>query len=250
MMKTKKLIISLLCSLTILGSCSKNETSALSPEEDASQFVVLTDVVPDAILEIRYYGTYNFIGERIPGYEQPVALLTRQAADSLKKVSDDLKQQGYRLKIWDGYRPQKAVDRFMEWAKALNDTRMKAYFYPELTKDRIIPEEYVAEKSGHTRGSTVDLTLFDMEKEKEVDMGSTFDYFGPMSHPDVQPDEQAGAYPTVLTHEQYQNRMLLRQAMLAHGFKPLDSEWWHFTLKNEPFPQTYFTFPVNMESVR
>ena len=250
MMKTKKLIISLLCSLTILGSCSKNEASALSPEEDASQFVVLTDVVPDAILEIRYYGTYNFIGERISGYEQPVALLTRQAADSLKKVSDDLKQQGYRLKIWDGYRPQKAVDRFMEWAKDLNDTRMKAYFYPELTKDRIIPEEYVAEKSGHTRGSTVDLTLFDMKKEKEVDMGSTFDYFGPMSHPDVQPGEQAGAYPTVLTQEQYQSRMLLRQAMLAHGFKPLDSEWWHFTLKNEPFPQTYFTFPVNMESVR
>lgn len=249
-MKTKKLIISLLCSLTILSCCSKNETSALSPEEDASQFVVLTDVVPDAILEIRYYGTYNFIGERIPGYEQPVALLTRQAADSLKKVSDDLKQQGYRLKIWDGYRPQKAVDRFMEWAKDFNDTRMKAYFYPELTKDRIIPEEYVAEKSGHTRGSTVDLTLFDMKKEKEVDMGSTFDYFGPMSHPDVQPGKQAGVYPTVLTNEQYQNRMLLRKAMLAHGFKPLDSEWWHFTLKNEPFPQTYFTFPVNMESVR
>lgn len=248
----KRILTYILCSLFILSSCSNNDadSSALSPEEDASQFVVLTDVVPDVILEIRYYSTYNFVGERIPGYEQPIALLTHQAADSLKKVSYDLNQLGYRLKIWDGYRPQKAVDRFMKWAKDLNDTKMKPYFYPELTKDRIIPEEYVAEKSGHTRGSTVDLTLFDMKKEKEVDMGSTFDYFGPMSHPDVQPSQQAGSYPTVLTEEQYQNRMLLRKAMLAHGFKPLDSEWWHFTLKNEPFPQTYFTFPINMSKIR
>lgn len=247
----KKLISFLFCSLFVLSSCGNddNNPSALSPEEDASQFVVLTDVVPDAILEIRYYGTYNFVGERIPGYEQPVALLTRQAADSLKKVSDDLRRQGYRLKIWDGYRPQKAVDRFMAWAKDLDDVKMKTYFYPELTKDRIIPEEYVAEKSGHTRGSTVDLTLFDMKKEKEVDMGSTFDYFGPMSHPDVQPGQRAGSYPTVLTEEQYQNRMLLRKAMLVHGFKPLDSEWWHFTLKDEPFPDTYFVFPVSMNSI-
>lgn len=247
----KKLISFLFCSLFVLSSCGNddNNHSALSPEEDASQFVVLTDVVPDAILEIRYYSTYNFVGERIPGYEQPVALLTLQAADSLKKVSDDLRQQGYRLKIWDGYRPQKAVDRFMAWAKELDDVKMKPYFYPELTKDRIIPEEYVAEKSGHTRGSTVDLTLFDMKKEKEVDMGCTFDYFGPMSHPDVLPGQQAGSYPTVLTEEQYRNRMLLRKAMLAHGFKPLDSEWWHFTLKDEPFPDTYFVFPVSMNSV-
>lgn len=248
----KKFFNYILCSLFMMSSCSNNDadSSVLPPEENASQFVVLADVVPDVILEIRYYSNYNFVGERIPGYEQPVALLTRQAADSLKKVSDDLSRQGYRLKIWDGYRPQKAVDRFMEWAKDLNDTKMKPYFYPELTKDRIIPEEYVAEKSGHTRGSTVDLTLFDMKKEKDVDMGSSFDYFGPISHPDVLPGQQAGAYPTVLTEEQYQNRMVLRQAMLSHGFKPLDSEWWHFTLENEPFPDTYFTFPVNMGKIK
>lgn len=248
-MKFKSSILLLLCSVMIMTGCNDNDEKTLLPQEDSSKFVLLTDVVPDAILEIRYYSTYNFIGERIPGYEAPIALLTRQAADSLKKVSDDLHAQGYRLKIWDGYRPQKAVDRFMEWAKDLGDTRMKPYFYPELSKDRIIPEEYVAEKSGHTRGSTVDLTLFDMKKEKEVDMGSTFDYFGPISHPDVQPGQKAGEYPTTLTEEQYANRMTLRKAMLAHGFKPLDSEWWHFTLKDEPFPNIYFTFPVAMTSV-
>lgn len=248
-MKFKNSILLLLCSVMIMTGCNDNDEKTLLPQEDSSKFVLLTDVVPDAILEIRYYSTYNFIGERIPGYEAPIALLTRQAADSLKKVSDDLHAQGYRLKIWDGYRPQKAVDRFMEWAKDLGDTRMKPYFYPELSKDRIIPEEYVAEKSGHTRGSTVDLTLFDMKKEKEVDMGSTFDYFGPISHPDVQPGQKAGEYPTTLTEEQYANRMTLRKAMLAHGFKPLDSEWWHFTLKDEPFPNIYFTFPVAMTSV-
>lgn len=238
--------------LPVVCVCCGVDMCAAVPQRqsaDASEFVLLTDVVPDVILEIRYYGTYNFIGERIAGYEAPVALLTREAADSLKKVSDDLLAQGYRLKIWDGYRPQKAVDQFMAWAKDLADTRMKPYFYPELTKDRIIPEDYVAEKSGHTRGSTVDLTLFDMRKGKEVDMGSTFDYFGAISHPDVKPGQQAGAYPTTLTAEQYANRMILRKAMLAHGFKPLESEWWHFTLKKEPFPDTYFTFPVSMNSV-
>lgn len=246
----KKLISLVAAVLPLFGLLSCQEEKPLLPEEDSSQFVLLTDVVPDVILEVRYYGTYNFIGERIPGYEEPVVLLTRQAADSLKKVSDDLIAQGYRLKVWDGYRPQMAVDRFMEWADNLNDTLMQQYFYPELTKDRIIPEDYVCRKSGHTRGSTIDLTLFDMQLEKEVDMGSAFDYFGEMSHPDVMPEEAAGDYPTELTQEQFNNRMLLRNAMLSHGFKPLDSEWWHFTLENEPFPDTYFTFPVATESVK
>lgn len=126
-------------------------------------FVLVTDVVPDAILEIRYYSTYNFIGDRIPGYEEPVALLTRHAADSLKVVSDELLQQGYRLKILDAYRPQCAVDHFMKWAKDTSDIRMKEYFYPELFKSVLIPQGYIARKSGHTHGSTIDLTLFDMK---------------------------------------------------------------------------------------
>ncbi|MBO4925654.1 MAG: M15 family metallopeptidase [Clostridia bacterium] len=208
--------------------------------DDASDFVLLTDAVPDAILEIRYYSTYNFVGDRIDGYEQPVALLTREAAEALKAVSDDVIAQGYRLKIFDAYRPQKAVSHFMRWALDFEDVRMKAYFYPELEKDVLFPLGYIAERSGHSRGSTVDLTLFDMTAEKEVDMGGTFDYFGELSHPDYQG----------ITEEQYQNRMILREAMIRHGFKPLVEEWWHFTLENEPYADTYFTFPVSVDSVK
>ena len=234
--------------LVLLDACSGTASDSIRPEEDASGFVLISDVVPDAILEIRYFSTYNFIGERIPGYLEPVAILTRQAADSLRKVSDDLLQQGYRLKIFDAYRPQCAVDFFMKWAVDMSDVRMKEYFYPELDKTVLVPQEYIAEKSGHTRGSTVDLTLFDMTLEKEVDMGCTYDYFGVASHPDVLPGQEIGAYRPI-NEEQYRNRMILRQAMLSHGFKPYDCEWWHFTLKDEPFPDTYFTFPVSTAAV-
>lgn len=207
---------------------------------DSSDFVLLSDAVPDAILEIRYYSTYNFIGERIDGYEQPVALLTKEAAAALKEVSDDLVEKGYRLKIFDAYRPQSAVSHFVRWAEDLDDTRMKPYFYPELDKSVLFEQGYIAAHSGHSRGSTVDLTLFDMETEREVDMGGTFDYFGQLSHPDYEE----------VTTRQYKKRMLLREVMTKHGFKPLAEEWWHFTLENEPYPDTYFTFPVNEDSVK
>ena len=214
----------------------------------ADQFVVLTDIIPDALLEIRYYCTFNFIGDRIPGYEEPVALLTHRAADSLRAVSDELRQQGYILKIYDAYRPQCAVDYFMKWAKDLSDTRMKDYFYPEIEKAQILPQGYVASHSGHTRGSTVDLTLFDLKTQRDVDMGCTFDYFGKASHPGLQPGENAGGYPAI-NKTQYDNRMILRKAMMRHGFRPYENEWWHFTLRNEPFPKTYFNFPVSLSSV-
>ena len=204
-----------------------------------SGFVLLSDYVPGIIQEIRYFSTYNFVGDRIDGYEEPLAFLTKEAAAALRAVSDDLVQRGYRLKIYDAYRPQKAVTHFMNWALDPDDVRMKEYFYPELEKDVLFPQGYIAEHSGHSRGSTVDLTLFDMKTEKEVDMGGTFDYFGLLSHPDY----------TDITEEQYANRMLLREVMLAHGFKPLEEEWWHFTLADEPYPDTYFTFPVSMDSV-
>ena len=207
--------------------CRKTDSIAVA------RFVNLTDVVPDALLEIRYFSTYNFVGERIDGYLQPVALLTVEAAQALREVSDELVQQGYRLKIFDAYRPQMAVDHFMRWALS-PDTTMKAYFYPDLDKATVFEKEYVATRSGHSRGSTIDLTLFDMRLEKEVDMGGTFDFFGLPSHPDY----------TGITNEQFVNRMILRHAMLSHGFKPIDNEWWHFTLENEPFPDTYFEFPV------
>ena len=207
--------------------------------DDASDFVLLSEAVPDAILEIRYYSTYNFIGDRINGYEEPLAILTKEAAAALKEVSDELVGMGYRLKIFDAYRPQMAVTNFMNWALDPDDARMKDYFYPELEKSELFPQGYIAEHSGHSRGSTVDLTLFDMTTEREVDMGGTFDYFGQLSHPDYMD----------ITEEQYAMRMLLREVMLKHGFKPLEEEWWHFTLENEPFPETYFTFPINSDSV-
>ena len=234
--------------MSFVCSCSGRKP-AICPEEDTSGFVILTDIIPDAILEIRYHSTYNFIGDRIPGYDEPIAILTKEAADSLKVVSDELLARGYRLKIFDAYRPQCAVDYFVEWAEDLEDVRMKEYFYPELEKDVLIPQEYIAARSSHTHGSTVDLTLFDMKLEKEVDMGCTYDYFGVASHPDVQPGQEAGAYQP-LNQEQYDNRMILRDAMLAHGFKPYDCEWWHFTLKNEPYPDTFFTFPIRTSSIR
>lgn len=247
-MKKFLLLMALALPCLLFTACS-NDDEKLAPEMDSSQFVLVAEHIPDAILEIRYYSTYNFIGERIPGYLEPVALLTRQAADSLKAVSDDLLKQGYRLKIFDAYRPQCAVDFFMKWAKDTADVRMKEYFYPELDKSVLVPQEYVAEKSGHTRGSTVDLTLFDMKLEKEVDMGCTYDYFGVASHPDVQPGQAIGAYKPI-TEEQYRNRMILQKAMVSHGFKIYDCEWWHFTLKDEPFPDTYFNFPIATGSIK
>ncbi len=216
----------------ILSACGK--AAGVSPTDDRSDFVLLTDAVPDAILEIRYYGTYNFVGTRIDGYEAPIAMLTKKAAEALKAVSDDVMAKGYRLKIYDAYRPQKAVDHFVRWAADVADTTMKYCFYPNLDKSVLFEQEYIMEKSGHTRGSTVDLTLFDMATGKELDMGGTFDWFGEESHPDYRG----------ITDEQYAHRMILRTAMLSHGFKPLDSEWWHFTLADEPYPDTYFTFPL------
>ena len=238
----KKLFMILMLCVTIFGFCGQEARAQddVKLSDDASDFVLLTDVVPDAILEIRYYSTYNFVGDRIDGYHQPTALLTKEAAQALKAVSDDVIKKGYRLKIYDAYRPQMAVSHFARWAKDFKDTRMKSYFYPELKKDVLFPLGYIAEHSGHSRGSTVDLTLFDMTTEKEVDMGGTFDYFGQLSHPDYKK----------ITKKQYQNRMILREAMLAHGFKPLVEEWWHFTLKDEPYPDTYFTFPVSEASVK
>ena len=221
-------------------------TGQMSPTDDASQFVNLAEAVPDAILEIRYYSTYNFVGARVDGYMEPVALLTRQAADSLRAVSDDLLKQGYRLKIYDAYRPQCAVDHFVRWGADISDTLMKPYFYPDVPRDKLFELGYIAEHSSHTRGSTVDLTLFDMRTEKEVDMGGTFDWFGRESHPDFGGNPETGEYQpnNRITAEQFRNRMILRRAMMRHSFNPYPNEWWHFTLKDEPFPNTYFTFPV------
>ena len=242
----RRLIVAFAALATLLG-CARVEKN----ETFRDSFVNITDVVPDVILEIRYYGTYNFVGDRIDGYLQPTALLTREAAKALKEVSDDVIAKGYRLKIYDAYRPQMGVDHFVRWAADVKDVRMKAFFYPDLDKSVLFEQDYIMAKSGHTRGSTVDLTLFDMTTEKEVDMGGTFDWFGEESHPEFCGNPETGEYTGGLsaagrsiTAQQFANRMILRKAMLDHGFKPLDSEWWHFTLKDEPYPDTYFNHPV------
>ena len=201
---------------------------------DSSGFVVLADFVPDIIQEIRYHSSYNFIGERIDGYEEPVALLSLEAARALKDVSRELFVKGYRLKVFDAYRPARAVRQFVLWGLEDTDVRMKPYFYPDLEKQELFVKGYIAKQSSHSRGSTVDLTLLEMKTGKEADMGGPFDYFSELSHPDYKG----------ITDEQFENRMLLRNAMLRNGFLPYDCEWWHFTLDNEPYPDTYFEFPV------
>ena len=204
---------------------------------DSAGFVLLADYVPHIVQEIRYYSTYNFIGERIDGYEAPCALLTKEAARALKAASNELFVQGYRLKVFDAYRPACAVKQFVLWGIEGTDIRMKPYFYPDLPKQELFLRGYIAKQSSHSRGSAVDLTLLDMKTGKEVDMGSPFDLFSEVSHPDYRG----------ITPEQYENRMLLQKVMVRNGFAPIDCEWWHFCLKDEPYPDTYFTFPVTHE---
>ncbi len=206
---------------------------AISPT-DSSDFVVLTDIVPDAIMEMRYYTLYNFIGDRVRGYEEPVALVTKETAYALREVQKEIEPLGYTIKVFDAYRPQMAVDHFVEWARDLTDVRMKNYFYPEENKENLFAHGYIASRSGHSRGSTVDLTLYDLRNQCDVDMGGTFDYFGYRSHPD---------YPNI-TEQQKKNRQLLRAVMLKHGFRGIDTEWWHYTLNNEPYPNQYFNFTL------
>ena len=207
---------------------------------DASAFVLLAEHIPAVVQEIRYYSTYNFIGDRIDGYEEPCAVLTKDAARALKAVSNEMNVMGYRLKVFDAYRPACAVRHFVLWGIEDTDIRMKPYFYPELEKQELFTRGYIAKQSSHSKGSTVDLTLLDMKTGKEVDMGSPFDMFSEVSHPDFMG----------ITREQYENRMFLRSVMLRNGFDPIDCEWWHFTLREEPFPDTYFEFPVSSAYLR
>ena len=207
---------------------------------DPSGFVLLSDYIPHIIQEIRYFTTYNFIGDRIDGYEEPCALLTQEAARALRDVSNDFFVRGYRIKVFDAYRPACAVRHFVLWGLEDQDIRMKPYFYPELEKQELFNKGYIAKQSSHSRGSTVDLTLLDMKTGKELDMGGPFDLFSEISHPDYKG----------ITEEQFENRMILQQVMVRNGFKTLSCEWWHFTLADEPYPDTYFEFPVSSQYLR
>jgi D-alanyl-D-alanine dipeptidase len=216
----------------LLGqSCSHTGNLRHSPHE---QFVYVHEAVPDVILDIRYFSSDNFMGTRADGYRRPVALISNEAARALIEVQAELNQRGLGLKVFDAYRPQKAVNHFMRWADDPTDTLTKKKYYPELPKDRLFDLGYIARKSGHTRGSTVDLTIVNLATAAELDMGSPWDFFGEISHHDSPlVDESATA-----------NRDILRQVMVRHGFRPAVTEWWHYTLTNEPFPETYFDFNV------
>ena len=199
---------------------------------DKNGFDKIYNVIDDAVFDLRYYSPYNFTGQKIRGYNAPVAYMTKEALQALAIAAADLRSQGYRILVWDSYRPQKAVDHFVEWINDPDDDGNKS-FYPTLKKSDLIAGDYIMPKSGHTRGSTIDLTIIKQDGSF-VDMGGTFDLFSEISHPDYKK----------LTKKQKKNRKILRDAMLKAGFKPLDSEWWHFTLKNEPYPDTYFNFDV------
>ena len=197
-------------------------------------FVYVNDVIPDIQLELRYCLNNNFVGKPIDGYHAEVCILSKQAALALKKVQEELKTKGMTLKVFDAYRPQRAVNHFMKWAKNINDTLMKQQFYPKVAKRNLFKEGYIASRSRHSSGSTIDLTIVNLKTNKELDMGTPYDYFGKASwllHED-------------LTRTQKDNRMLLHNMMKKHGFRHYPQEWWHFTLHDEPYKNQYFNFPV------
>lgn len=214
-----------LCLIMVHASFAKN-----LPEG----FVDIKDIIPNIQLEMRYYTEDNFVGQRIDGYEKSKCILSKKAAIALKKVQGELQTFGLGLKIYDAYRPQQAVDHFVRWAKDLKNKKMKVKYYPNVLKENLFKEGYIAANSSHTRGSTVDVTIITLDSKKELDMGSDFDFFSPRSWP----------VNSSMTASQRAHRMLLQTLMTRHGFKTLKTEWWHFTLKDEPFPNKYFSFII------
>ncbi|NBE56528.1 M15 family metallopeptidase [Streptomyces boluensis] len=264
-MKTTSLLRALaVAAATALALTTAPSPAQAKPEPKApDEFVALRDVDPTILQEIRYTTAHNFVGEPIDGYLKPMCVLTEPAAKALHKAQRKLLAKGYSLKVYDCYRPQRAVDHFVRWAKDLDDERMKPEFYPQVDKSRLFADGYIAEKSGHSRGSTVDLTVVKLPAlptrpyvpgeplvpcyapqgerfpDNSVDMGTGFDCFDTLSHTD---DPRIGG-------EQRANRDLLRGALAEQGFVNLPEEWWHFTHKPELFPDTYFDFPVSRRSL-
>lgn len=200
-------------------------------------FCYLKDFMPGIAIDMRYTGVYNFLGRQVKGYDNARCILSLPAAKALQKVQKELEPMGLGIKVYDAYRPQMAVNDFVEWAKDINDIKMKKDYYPDVLKKNLFKDGYIAARSSHTRGSTVDLTIVGFDKNGngiELDMGSGFDYFGQKSHPTYK-----GVSPQARA-----NRLLLRTLMLKNGFKPLAEEWWHFTYINEPYPNQYFNFPL------
>ena len=197
-------------------------------------FVYLSDIAPSIKQEVRYAGRDNFVGQPIDGYLSGTIILSKPAARALVKVQEELRKADLGLKVYDAYRPQRAVDNFVSWARNASDTLMKRQYYPNVPKSELFKRGFIASKSGHTRGSTVDLTLIDLNTGEECDMGGPYDFFGPLSHHGYED----------LSTEQRSNRKFLKFIMSTHGFRSYSKEWWHYTLRGEPYPDTYFDFEV------
>ncbi|WP_328939026.1 M15 family metallopeptidase [Streptomyces tauricus] len=255
-------LVTTLAALLAVSAASATATATSEPKAP-KDFVALRSVDRTILQEMRYFTPHNFVGERIDGYREPLCILTRPAAEALHKAQRQLLPQGYSLKVYDCYRPQRAVDHFVRWAKDLEDQRMKGEFYPNVDKTRLFEDGYIAEKSGHSRGSTMDLTIVKLPAkptrpyvpgeplvpcfapqgerfpDNSVDMGTGYDCFDTLSHtldPRIQGEQRA-------------NRLLLKDTLEGLGFVNLAEEWWHFTFKPEAYPDTYFDFPVSAKSL-
>ena len=225
----------------VSANTSEGVAEASSPEKTSAAetslpdgFVAVSTLIPDLLVELRYLGDNNFTGRPVEGYEGNTAILTLQAAQALTKVQSALATEGLELVVYDAYRPKQAVADFVRWGGDLDDQIMKAAYYPDIPKADILGKGFVATRSSHSRGSTVDVSLVHLRTGEALDMGTPFDWFGPESDPDY----------SALSAEQAENRSLLRTHMEKEGFVISSIEWWHFRLKNEPFPKTYFDFPV------
>jgi len=223
--------------LVLLQTCTEVQTD--EGASNANGFYEINSFIPASVApiqtELRYFTSDNFVGEPIDGYNANKMLATLRTALALAAVQIDLSDRGMGLKVFDAYRPQRAVDHFVRWASELSATEMKQQYYPDVPKDELFERGYISARSGHTRGSAVDLTLVDLEGGEELDMGSPWDFFDVIS------------WPTSLevSLPQKTNREILRELMLKHGFMPVQTEWWHFSLQEEPFPDTYFDYPIN-----
>ena len=220
--------------LLFISTCTVNTNDNDTSDALGNGLVDIREFIPSVVLDIKYYGSDNFVGAPVDGYLAAKCLLTRQAAAALVDVQQALIAQGKSLKFFDCYRTQRAVDHFVRWAKDLNDTKTKAVHYPLVDKRNLFRDGYIAEKSGHSRGSTLDVTVIDNVTKQELDMGTRYDYFDTLSH----------TLDARIIGAPHNNRLMLRTLMEANGFKNLEEEWWHYTLVDEPYPDTFFGFPV------
>ncbi|WP_290696634.1 M15 family metallopeptidase [Lacinutrix sp.] len=197
-------------------------------------FVYAKTEIPTLKVDLQYCSDNNFVGEIIDGYNANVAIMTTQTASALNKVQAELAKQNLSIKIYDAYRPQRAVNHFVRWAKVVNDTLMKKQFYPRVNKRNLFKEGYIASKSRHSSGSTLDVTIVDLKTGKALDMGSPYDFFG----------SESWVENKNLTEAQSKNRQTIQKVMLTNGFRNYSQEWWHFTLRGEPYRNQYFDFLV------